>query len=80
MTWARLVHMAVTVAFNGSRNASVRDVVVEFGEHGSLSIVRIPETEINTIERYYDWAYRHDVFGKQVTDAVWHFCQREYGF
>jgi hypothetical protein len=80
MTWGRFIYMSVKIAFNGPRNTSVRNVVVEFGEHNSFSILRIPETEINTIDRYRAWALEHDVFGKQVIDAVWHFCRREYGF
>jgi hypothetical protein len=80
MTWARFIYMHVTVAFNGSRNASVRNIVVEFGEHGSSSIVRVPETELNTITRYHAWAVRHQGFGKDVLDAIWSFCRREYGF
>jgi hypothetical protein len=80
MTWARFIVGMVKVAFNGSRNTSVRNVIVEFGEHGSFSIIRIPETELNTVPRYHDWAVKHDVFGKEVLDALWLFCRREYGW
>jgi hypothetical protein len=72
--------MAITVAFNGPRNSSVRNIVVAFGERSSFSIIRIPETELNTIPRYHDWAIKHSVFGKHVLDAVWFFCRHEYGW
>jgi hypothetical protein len=80
MTWGRFIYNMVKVAFNGPRNCSVRNVIVEFGEHGCCSIIRIPETELNTVPRYHDWAVKHHVFGKEVLDALWFFCRREYGW
>jgi hypothetical protein len=81
MTWGRFFHMAVTVMFNGPRNSSVRHIIVQFdGGMGSYSILRFPETEVNTIPKYSNWALSHDIFGKDVIDALWLFCSKEYGW
>lgn len=74
MTWKRFIFGMVKVAFNGPRYASVRNIMVEFND----AIIRIPEIELNTVTKYHDWALKHDGFGKDVLDAVWFFCRREY--
>jgi hypothetical protein len=68
----------VTVAFDGPRNASVRSIVIEFGEHGSFTVLRVKETELNTVAKYHAWALRHMAMGKEVTDALWMFLNGEY--
>jgi hypothetical protein len=71
--------LQVKVAFNGRRSLSERDIVIEFGETaGSFSILRIMETELNTVSRYKVWARNDSFYGKEVLDAVFSFCQREY--
>lgn len=78
MTWGRFIRMNTTIAWNGPRNCSVRNIVIQFGEHGSLSILRIPETELNSIPKYHEWSAQHHCFGKEMLDALWFFLRKEY--
>jgi hypothetical protein len=78
MTWGRFFHLNAKVAWNGPRNCSVRNIVIEWGEHGSITILRIPETDLNTIAKYHAWVATHWGFGKEVADALWLFLRREY--
>jgi hypothetical protein len=75
MTWGwKFFGMNVKIAWNGPRNCSVRNILIAFNN----SILRIPETELNTVTKYHDWSVKHLGFGKEILDALWFFCQREY--
>jgi hypothetical protein len=78
MTWGKRLFLNVKIAWNGPRNASVRNVLVEFGEGGSFTLLRIPETELNTVAKYDSWARTHHLFGPRVINALWHFLNTEY--
>jgi len=76
MNWGRFFHMDVKLCWNGPRNCSVRNVVIEF--NGSL--LRIPETALNTVTKYHDCTVTNMDFGKEVMDALWFFLKAEYGW
>jgi len=76
VTWRRFFHLNVKIAFNGPRNGSIRNIVIEFND----SILRLPETLVNTVPRYQTWARDNVHFEKDVTDALWFFCKREYSW
>lgn len=74
MTWGRFIYSMVKIAWNGPRNCSVRNIVIEWEQ----AIMRIPETELNSIPKYDAWVRRHSAFGKELVDALWFFLKREY--